>query len=212
MDSIKLFISYSHVDELMVKRLLVFLKPLIDKGLISIWYDRKIKPGTPWNAEIENHIDEADIMLYCVSSDFCSSEACTHELIRGIKRRDELKTEVMPIIFRVCGWKDIKAISELQAVPTDGKPISSFKTEDEGFMDVYNCVKRKAEFLQRKKALTFSDAMRKELDNIGSLAALDFSGREKLTLPDIFVYPDLMDQSSIDNSRKGAVLQNRARA
>jgi len=200
-DPVKLFISYSHQDEALVRRLINFLCPLVDNGLIIVWYDREIGPGCDWNKDIEDHIDSSDLMVYAVSAEFCCSEACKHELIRGLKLRDEVRTEVVPIILKNCGWKDVKAISEMQAIPKDGMAVASFAEESDGLMEVYENIKKSAEVIQRRKALVFSNETKKFLDEIGSLSALNFSGKDDVSFSDLFVYPDLMDQTSVSSAR-----------
>ena len=48
---LKLFISYSHLDENHIKEFIKHLTPLKTNGLIEDWYDRKII-GCAWNRKM----------------------------------------------------------------------------------------------------------------------------------------------------------------
>ncbi len=64
---IKIFVSYAHRDELLLKKLKMHLKPLSRQGLIDLWYDRNISAGAEWEREIDKHLENAQIILLLIS-------------------------------------------------------------------------------------------------------------------------------------------------
>lgn len=46
------------------------------QGLISPWYNRQILPGANRAEEIDQHIEQASIILLLVSTDFLASDYC----------------------------------------------------------------------------------------------------------------------------------------
>ena len=66
--------SYSHEDRPWLERLRVHLRPLERAGLVDLWDDRRIKPGTRWRDEIRNAMAEARIAVLLVSADFLASD------------------------------------------------------------------------------------------------------------------------------------------
>lgn len=199
---VKVFISYSHRDEKDVKQLKSFLDPLVSQALINIWYDRDIEVGSFWNQEIQDHIESTDIVLYCVSASFCSSKACNAELIKGVKLSQTKSTQVIPIILSECGWKDIKVLSEMQAVPVDGRPLSSFERREEGLKNVYDAIKKCAELIHKRRNLQFSEEFKFKLNDIGALSALNFENSTSIKLSDIFVYPDLHNETTLTEKQQ----------
>lgn len=132
----KVFISYSHKDEEAMKELDKFLGPLERKGEISIWTDRKILPGQLWKNAILTNLEDADLTLLLVSANFLDSDFINMEEIpRALKRKNEDGKHVVPIILNYCLW-DITSLSEMQAIPQDGRPIADFPNPAQAWSEV----------------------------------------------------------------------------
>jgi len=133
---VKLFYSYSHKDEDLRDRLEVHLAALKRNNIISEWHDRRIMPGSEWAGEIATQLDAADIILLLVSPDFLASEyCCDREVRRAMKRHEAGKARVVPVILRPVHWDDMP-FSKLQALPRDGKPVTTWSNTDEAFESV----------------------------------------------------------------------------
>src|SRR5205085_5532913 len=74
--SVEVFCSYAHEDEAWLRKLETHLSLLKRQGLISLWYDRLIAPGTDWAQAIDTHLEGASIILLLVSADFLASDYC----------------------------------------------------------------------------------------------------------------------------------------
>ena len=143
--SLSVFISYSHKDEDIKGELIKHLTPLKRMGLIKTWDDRKILAGAEWDREISENLNSADIVLIVVSIDFINSNYCYDiELEAALARHYEGKCRVVPIIARACLWSQAP-FAKLQALPADGKPISSFVDRDAAFVQVAEGIRQTAE-------------------------------------------------------------------
>ena len=130
------FISYSHKDESYRKELKKHLVMLERNGVISSWSDRCIAPGQEWEKEIADRLDNSDIILLLISSDFLSSFYCYYkEMKRALARHDNNEAAVVPIILRPCDWKE-GPFSKLHGLPTEARPISKWNDKDEAWLDV----------------------------------------------------------------------------
>lgn len=139
---IEIFYSYSHRDEDLRNELDKHLSMLKRSGVIAGWHDRKIVPGAEWSGEIDKHLEASNVILMLVSSDFLASEYCYEiEMTRAMERHAQGAARVIPIILRMCDWQGA-AFGKLQALPKDGKPITSWGNMDEAFMDVVAGIKR----------------------------------------------------------------------
>ncbi|WP_291426774.1 TIR domain-containing protein, partial [Deinococcus sp.] len=130
---VKVFISYSHKDELYRQELENHIRILSRRGLISVWHDRKIGAGRDWEGEIDSNLDTADIVLLLISSDFIASDYCyDKEVDKALDNHDLEKSIVIPVILRSAHLEGSKFM-HLQALPTDAKAISSWQDRDEAY-------------------------------------------------------------------------------
>lgn len=136
MSPISLFYSYSHCDEHYRNELAKHLKLLERKGILTCWHDRRISPGNEWKGEIDENLKSADIILLLVSPDFIASDYCYDvELEHAMQRHNGGRARVIPVIIRPVNWHDAP-FGMLQALPLDGKPVSTWENPDVAWTDV----------------------------------------------------------------------------
>lgn len=140
------FISYAREDKDMCQKLCNHLGGLKNGGLIKEWVDRQIIPGQEWKAEIVRQLERADIILLLVSSSFFGSKFIEGvELERALERHNRGDAIVIPVILKPVYWESVKRLRRLQALPTGGKPISSWSDREAGYVDVARGVGRAVE-------------------------------------------------------------------
>jgi len=71
---VKAFVSYAHKDLEHLKALRSALAPLIRLQKLELWDDRDINAGDAWEKVLFQQLEEADIVLCLVSSDFVASD------------------------------------------------------------------------------------------------------------------------------------------
>ncbi len=121
----KIFISYSHRDEVWKDRLVTHLNVLGMAGLLEVWEDRQIKAGDHWYAEIETAIAAADVAILLITKDFLTSPFVLEKEVPALlKRRNEQGLRVIPLVVAPCAWERIPWLGPIQARPKDGRPIS----------------------------------------------------------------------------------------
>ena len=132
----KLFFSYAHEDEPLRNELAKCLSLLERENKIEPWHDRNINAGEEWKAEIDKHLEEANIILLLVSPDFFAS-AYIHEkeMKRAMERHKAHEAIVVPVVLRPVESLG-EQLKELQALPKDKKPITTWNNQDEAFADV----------------------------------------------------------------------------
>ena len=153
----KLFISYSHKDERLLKKLEAHLSSLKRLGIIEPWHDRRIGPGKHIDHEISRHLEAADIILLLVSSNFIQSKyAYDFEMRRALERDKAGEARVIPVILRPCNWQRLP-FGKLLATPTDAKAVSKFHNIDDGLLEVTKAVQKAAEELDPGLSSEFVD-------------------------------------------------------
>ena len=136
------FVSYSQRDERYRQRLDISLVQLRRNNLISVWHDRMILPGQEWDREIDKSLESADIVLLLVSPDFLASDyAYSREMTRALERHQSGSATVVPIILRPSDWQN-SPLGSLQALPSKGRPVSSWPSRDQAWLDVVQGLRR----------------------------------------------------------------------
>src|SRR5579863_1867747 len=144
---VEVFYSYAHEDEALRAELEKHLSLLRRQGVISGWHDRQIIPGTDWAQAIDGHLESAAVILLLVSADFLASDYCYGiEMQRALERQQAHEAVVIPILLRPVDWHGAP-FAHLQALPTDAKPITTWRNLDEAFADVATGIRRAVEEL-----------------------------------------------------------------
>ncbi len=132
----KLFFSYSHKDETLRDELQTQLESLKRSGAIETWHDRMIPVGDELDGAINEKMEEADVILLLVSSDFLASKYCFDvEVKRAMERHEAGTARVIPVILRPCDWHHAP-FAKLLAAPKDGREITMWPNRDQAFLDV----------------------------------------------------------------------------
>ena len=141
--AIEIFCSYAHEDEVWLRKLETHLSLLKRQGLISLWHDRLIVPGTDWAHTIDMHLETASVVLLLVSADFFASDYCYGiEMQRALERQEAGEARVLPILVRpVEGWQQAP-FAHLQALPTDARPLAAWRNKDTALADVAAGIRR----------------------------------------------------------------------
>jgi hypothetical protein len=143
--ALSIFVSYSHADEKYKDALLKHLRPLERMNLVTQWHDRKLLAGDAWGDEISKHLEQADIVLLLVSVEFINSKYCYDvELERALERHSRGECRVVPVIIRGCLWQHTP-FARLQALPRDGKPVSSWPDLDDVLASIAEAIRSVAE-------------------------------------------------------------------
>lgn len=145
--SLKVFVSYSHIDEEIKRELIKHLHPLSRLGMVESWDDRLIKAGEEWNGVISKKLESADIIILIISVDFINSNYCYDiELRRAMERHDAGEARVIPVIARECLWH-YAPFGKLQALPKDAKAVATWPDRDTALATVAESIYQVSEYL-----------------------------------------------------------------
>jgi WD40 repeat protein len=152
---ISIFCCYARKDEALLDELITHLSPLQREGLIEVWCDREIPGGAEWNPEIQKHLNAAQIILLLISPDFMRSDYCYDiEMKRALEQHERREAIAIPVILRpVEDWRR-GPLGKLQALPTDGKPITGpdWYNLDQAFNNVTTGIYKVVERLTARQA------------------------------------------------------------
>ena len=203
MEKIKIFYSYCRKDSEAKEKLDIHLSQLKKNGVIDTWHDKEILAGAEWENEINQHLIEADIVLFLLSVDFLNSENCGKEL----EYAKEHKKRIIPIILNDCAWEAFKfedgsKLNSLQAIPNNDKdlqPISRWGDSNKAWHTVHEELKKVCEEGSFVRNIKLTDDFEKSLNDCSTLK-YSHSDRGILTLDDIFVWPEFEKSKDLDTS------------
>ncbi len=148
----KIFFSYSHKDESLRDELDKHLSILKRQGVVETWHDRRIGAGEDFGKEISEQLEDANIILLLVSSDFLASDYCYDvEMKRAMERHERGEATVIPVILRSCSWHGA-LFGKLLAATKDGRPVTKFPTLDDGFLEVTTAIEKAAQSIRPREA------------------------------------------------------------
>ena len=135
---LKVFITYSHKDRGAKEKLRECLNVMVQDNLIEIWHDNEILPGDRWRDTISKNLRSSDILLYLVSAASLASKNCNKELAEAL---EEISPRIIPIIQEACDWLEHQ-ISDFQALPDFGKPVTAWEPESDGWQNVVQGIRK----------------------------------------------------------------------
>jgi hypothetical protein len=146
---VEVFYSFAEVDAPLLKQVEQHLSMLRHAGLITTWNRRQIVAGSDWQVELDQHLNTASLILLLISPDFLASDyQYGVELQRAMQRHADNEAHVLPIVLRACDWKGAP-FGRLQAVPRNGKPVTSWRNRDEAFAEIAKEIRVALETMQR---------------------------------------------------------------
>jgi len=122
----RVFISYSHQDATWPKRLQVHLRPIVRDGLIELWDDSRILPGTEWRSALGDALLSADCAVFLISADFLASDFILNdELPPLLEKAATGGTQILSVIVGHCMYTRLEHLSRYQAVNPPTRPLTA---------------------------------------------------------------------------------------
>lgn len=139
---VEVFCSYARDDEAWLRKIETHLSLLQRQGLISLWHDRLISPGTNGAKSIDAHLETASIILLLISADFLASDYCySIEMTRALERQKVGQARVIPILVRAADLTN-SPLAQLHILPTDVRPLASWPDVDIALADITQSIRR----------------------------------------------------------------------
>ncbi len=134
---INVYYMYHEQDEALKVQLDQSLAPLRLSRKIKTWDESKLLPGAEWKEEIARQIEQANLVLLLVSSDFMASEELYQgQLQQALQRQRQGKAAICPILARP-SYYETAVFSKLHSIlPRNKKFITLWDNEDEAFRHI----------------------------------------------------------------------------
>jgi hypothetical protein len=139
----KVFISYSHADEVWLRRLQVHLKSLDESSIVLPWDDTRIKPGQDWRREIRRALETAVAAVLLVSADFPASKFIKdNELPPLLDAAGEDGLTILPVILKPCRFRQTPNLERFQVVNDPDRPVVNLSVGEQEavWVKTVNCI------------------------------------------------------------------------
>ena len=158
---LRLFLSYSHKDTGLRDVFQENLALLEQDGLVQSWFDGKILPSAEWDKEIRRELEEADFIVFLVSTNFLASAYIRGvEMNRAVARREAGEAELVSVVLENCAWHG-RDFTKYQFALPGNKPVRKWGR----YRDAFNEVEK--QLRQLIKARLAQGAGRAADDDIG---------------------------------------------
>ena len=97
----KIFISYSRKDVEFKNELKKHLKIFDHLEIIDTWSCEEIKIGR-WNEQIQQHLEESDLVIYMLSSNFLSSKYILEHEVQNVITNGNNKNVLCVMVSKIC--------------------------------------------------------------------------------------------------------------
>ncbi len=145
------FFSYARKDKVLRDELEKHLSLLQRRGFITSWHEYQITPGKPRASEITMHLQTAQLILLLVSPDFIASDHCySSEMKRAMERHEAGEAHVIPILLRPTAAWQHAPFGRLSVLPSNGRPITTWRNRDLAFVDIVDGIRATIEKLSMK--------------------------------------------------------------
>jgi hypothetical protein len=130
---LKLFLGYAHENSKLRDVFMENLALLEGDGLIELWFDGRILPSAEWDKRIRCELEEADIIVFLVSTPFLASKYIRGvEMERALERRKTGEAEIVSVILEDCAWQG-RPFTQYQLVQPRGKAVCRWSRKRDAF-------------------------------------------------------------------------------
>lgn len=166
-----IFIAFANQDRDVRDKLLRQMNLVKDRQGWNIWSAKEIKAGERWDEEIKQRLIDSEVVILLLSTDFFNSKYIIEtELPKVVEKHKLGDCQIIPVIARVCHWKDTPfgeyaQLGEIQALPVGERPIMSkghWGHEDEPYFETVEGIKGSINAIQAKKMETLAVQQAKE--------------------------------------------------
>ncbi len=145
----EVFIASAERDRTLRRALEIQLSLLHRRGLVTLWHEQQIEPGTERAQEIDAHLDAAGVIVLLISPAFVASDYCYDQVLpRALKRHADGQAQVVPVLLRPLDDWEHAAFGHLQPLPANRRAITDWRNRERAFTEVVTGIRQAVEALR----------------------------------------------------------------
>ncbi len=127
----KIFISYARQDKEFLNSLVSQFSPFTKTDSVDLWWDEKIELGSRWESDISRKIEESDIFIMLISSNYIESDYCFDKEARhAYQLYLQDRTTIIPIYVSPVSIENLW-IGDLNVFPSLSNPLANSPEKEE---------------------------------------------------------------------------------
>lgn len=142
----RIAVCFAPADKKYLERLEDQLKPLAQRRTIDLWHSAQIFAGDEVAKVQREHIEHADVIVLLLSADFMAD--CDY-MIQLALAQQKRGAAIVPVLLRAVYLAD-RQLQAMARLPSDGKPLSPRKDEDQAWVDVVRAILAKMSISDNK--------------------------------------------------------------
>lgn len=125
------FVSYSWEDRAQVTDITRELKAL---G-VTVWQDQDIRAGARWMDEIDSALQDAKVLVLCISPRFLESDWCKMEIGIALSRARAGEARVVPILLSESAQPQSTPLDRFQTLDARRLPAKAIAAKIKGALE-----------------------------------------------------------------------------
>ena len=161
-----IFSVYAPSDIQWLERWEAHLHPLEQAGTLSIWSARHLQAGTDRGKLLNDHLDQADLIVLLLSVDFFADNECCLLMDRALQRHQQGAVRLIPLLLRpVAAFCETK-LATFTPWPSNGLPVTQWQDPEAAISDCARELRRilgrpvTAPLVSRKKRASIEEQNR----------------------------------------------------
>ncbi len=138
------------------------LLPLQLAGHLHLWSERLILAGEDRLQQMTRQVDQADLIVFLLSSDFFVSDECITLMEQALARHHNKQVMLVPLLLRPSTWQD-SPLGSFSCLPSQEQAITTEDDADEAFQNCVEGIREICSTLWQKEARHASQMQRREL-------------------------------------------------
>jgi hypothetical protein len=135
------FCAAAPSDEALLAQWERHLTPLVQAGHMTLWSEQHLLAGSPRTEQIHDSLERADLLMLLLSADFFASEECIALMEHALRRHQDGKARLIPLLLRPVAWQE-SPLASLSCVPPNQCPVTEWQNPDAAFDDCVRQLRR----------------------------------------------------------------------
>jgi serine/threonine protein kinase len=119
-------------DQMLLEQWEAHLRPLEQSGTLRVWSAYHLLAGVSRLQQINQHLDQADLIVLLLSADFFPSNECIALMQRALRLQQRRGVHLVPLLLRPVEWQ-ASPLASLACLPSNGIPVTEWANRDAAF-------------------------------------------------------------------------------